>query len=61
MRASPPEVIRERLGAGVPLGRIGTAEELAELVCFLLSDRAATSPGSRLAVDGGILGTLIPR
>jgi NAD(P)-dependent dehydrogenase (short-subunit alcohol dehydrogenase family) len=56
-----PQVIRERLGAGVPLGRIGTADELAELVCFLLSDRAAHITGQSLAVDGGILGTLIPR
>jgi NAD(P)-dependent dehydrogenase (short-subunit alcohol dehydrogenase family) len=56
-----PEVIRERLGAGVPLGRIGTAEDLAELACFLLSDRAAHITGQSLAVDGGILGTLIPR
>jgi NAD(P)-dependent dehydrogenase (short-subunit alcohol dehydrogenase family) len=56
-----PELIRERLGAGVPLGRIGTAEELAELACFLLSDRAAHITGQSLAVDGGILGTLIPR
>jgi len=45
----------------VPLGRIGTAEELAELACFLLSDRAAHITGQSLAVDGGILGTLIPR
>ena len=29
------------LGKGVPMGRIGTAEELAELACFLLSDRAS--------------------
>jgi NAD(P)-dependent dehydrogenase (short-subunit alcohol dehydrogenase family) len=56
-----PELIRERLGAGVPLGRIGTAEDLAELACFLLSDRAAHITGQSLAVDGGILGTLIPR
>jgi NAD(P)-dependent dehydrogenase (short-subunit alcohol dehydrogenase family) len=59
--ASAPQAIRERLGAGVPLGRIGTAEELAELVCFLLSDRASHITAQAIAVDGGILGTLTPR
>jgi NAD(P)-dependent dehydrogenase (short-subunit alcohol dehydrogenase family) len=59
--ASPPQAIRERLGAQVPLGRIGTAEELAELVCFLLSDRASHITAQTIAVDGGILGTLTPR
>jgi len=59
--ASPPQAIRARLGAAVPLGRIGTAEELAELVCFLLSDRASHVTAQAIAADGGILGTLTPR
>ena len=58
---APADAIRERLGANVPLGRIGTADELAELVCFLLSDRASHITAQTIAVDGGILGTLIPR
>ena len=58
---SPVEAIRERLGANVPQGRIGTADELAELVCFLLSDRASHITAQTIAVDGGILGTLTPR
>jgi NAD(P)-dependent dehydrogenase (short-subunit alcohol dehydrogenase family) len=56
-----PQAIRARLGQGVPMGRIGSAEELAELVCFLLSDRASHITGQSIAVDGGVLGTLIPR
>ncbi len=56
-----PQAIRARLGQSVPMGRIGTAEELAELVCFLLSDRASHITAQSIAVDGGILGTLIPR
>lgn len=56
-----PQAIRARLGGGVPLGRIGTADELAELVCFLLSDRASHITAQAIAVDGGILGTLTPR
>ena len=59
--ASPPQALRERLAASVPLGRIGTADELAELVCFLLSDRASHITAQTIAVDGGMLGTLIPR
>jgi NAD(P)-dependent dehydrogenase (short-subunit alcohol dehydrogenase family) len=60
-RTSTPQAIRERLGAAVPLGRIGTAEELAELVCFLLSDRAGHITAQTIVADGGILGTLTPR
>jgi NAD(P)-dependent dehydrogenase (short-subunit alcohol dehydrogenase family) len=58
---SPPQAIRERLGAAVPLGRIGTADEVAELVCFLLSDRASHITAQAIGVDGGVLGTLTPR
>jgi NAD(P)-dependent dehydrogenase (short-subunit alcohol dehydrogenase family) len=56
-----PESIRALLGKGVPMGRIGTAEELAELVCFLLSERAGHITAQSIAVDGGILGTHSPR
>ncbi|HEY6823763.1 MAG TPA: SDR family NAD(P)-dependent oxidoreductase [Steroidobacteraceae bacterium] len=58
---APAEAIRARLGSHVPQGRIGSADELAELVCFLLSDRASHITAQTIAVDGGILGTLIPR
>jgi NAD(P)-dependent dehydrogenase (short-subunit alcohol dehydrogenase family) len=59
--SASPQAIRERLGQSVPMGRIGAAEELAELVCFLLSDRASHITAQSIAVDGGVLGTLIPR
>jgi NAD(P)-dependent dehydrogenase (short-subunit alcohol dehydrogenase family) len=55
------EALRERLSSNVPQGRIGRADELAELVCFLLSDRASHITAQTIAVDGGILGTLTPR
>ena len=36
------------------LSRIGTPEEVAELVAFLASDRAAFINGQSILVDGGI-------
>jgi NAD(P)-dependent dehydrogenase (short-subunit alcohol dehydrogenase family) len=54
---SSPQKLRDLLGKGVPMGRIGTAEELAQLACFLLSDLASHITAQAIAVDGGILGT----
>jgi len=39
--------------AGTPLGRIGTAEEVAGVITFLCSDAAAYLTGQNLIVDGG--------
>jgi len=44
--------IREALVALHPAGRLGTAEEVAELTAFLLSDRASFVHGSYHLVDG---------
>lgn len=43
----------ERIGAGVPLGRAGTAEEVAEAILWLASDAAAYVSGAILDVAGG--------
>ncbi len=48
-------------GANVPQGRVGQPEECAALAAFLLSDAASHITAQSIAVDGGMLGTLIPR
>jgi NAD(P)-dependent dehydrogenase (short-subunit alcohol dehydrogenase family) len=55
----PPGAM-ERLAASVPQRRTGTAEEVAEVAAFLLSDAAGHVTGQAWAVDGGVLGTLDP-
>jgi NAD(P)-dependent dehydrogenase (short-subunit alcohol dehydrogenase family) len=45
----------ERFRTAVPLGRLGTAEDVAALVTFLLSDEAAFITGAGYEVDGGTL------
>jgi 3-oxoacyl-[acyl-carrier protein] reductase len=44
---------RAKLGANVPIGRIGKAEEFAAMACFLCSDRAGFTTGTAINMDGG--------
>ena len=52
LKVRTPEENRARL-ALVPMGRQGSAEEVAKLVLYLLSDDAAYMTGSEVAIDGG--------
>lgn len=47
-------VAREVRGAAVPIGRLGRAEDVAEAVAFLLSDKAGYIHGQHILVDGGV-------
>jgi NAD(P)-dependent dehydrogenase (short-subunit alcohol dehydrogenase family) len=45
--------LRASVESGTPLGRAGTAEEVADAIVFLLSDLARYITGQNLVVDGG--------
>jgi len=48
-----PEEQIARLGARLPLGRIGTGDDIANAVAFLASDEASYVSGQILQIDGG--------
>ena len=50
-----PDSVAERYAASIPLGRYGTAEEVANVVLFLCSDLASNVTGTQYVVDGGRL------
>jgi 3-oxoacyl-[acyl-carrier protein] reductase len=49
-----PENVRNEWASKVPLGRLGTAEDVASAVCFLASDEASYISGQVLAVNGAM-------
>jgi 3-oxoacyl-[acyl-carrier protein] reductase len=54
MTQALPAELKERITAVIPLGRLGTAEEVAGAVRFLASDEAAYITGHVLSVNGGM-------
>ena len=55
MTAAIPEATREAHLRNVPVGRLGTTADVAEVVAFLSSDAAAYVTGQVIGVDGGLV------
>ena len=54
MTRALPESVRDEWASKVPLGRLGTAEDVASAVCFLATDEASYISGQVLAVNGAM-------
>ncbi len=48
-----PEAMQRFVAENIPLGRFGTAEEIANVVTFLCSPKASWVTGATVVVDGG--------
>ena len=49
-----PDEVKQKILASVPLGRMGTPEDIAAAVKFLVSEDASYITGHVLAVNGGM-------
>jgi 3-oxoacyl-[acyl-carrier protein] reductase len=54
LKQDTPEQRKRRI-AGIPLGRVGRPEEIAEAVAFLATERSSYITGETLNVNGGLL------
>jgi acetoacetyl-CoA reductase len=51
--AVPKEVLDTKIIPQIPVGRLGTPEEVAALVAYLCTEVAAFMTGANLAINGG--------
>ncbi|HEX2653815.1 MAG TPA: SDR family oxidoreductase [Xanthobacteraceae bacterium] len=49
-----PDGARARMTRDIPIGRLGRADEVADLCVYLLSDEAAFVTGAEMVIDGGL-------
>ncbi len=54
MTAALPDKVKEELKTRIPLGRLGSARDVAAAIVFLASDEAAYITGHVLNVNGGL-------
>ena len=54
MTEAMPEGAKDKIITGIPMGRTGKPEDVAEAVAFLASEQAGYIPGEVLRVDGGM-------
>jgi 3-oxoacyl-[acyl-carrier protein] reductase len=54
MTSALPEAARTRMLESIPLARLGSAQDIANAVCFLASEQAAYVTGEVLKVNGGM-------
>lgn len=55
-----PEEARRKMIARQPVGRMGTAEEIAEAILYLASPQASFATGTALVIDGGFTAFKLP-
>lgn len=48
-----PKQVIDGIAAGIPMGRLGTIQELGELAAFLASDESSYITGQGIVIDGG--------
>jgi acetoacetyl-CoA reductase len=51
--AVPKEVLDAKIIPQIPLGRLGTPDEVAALVAYICSDEAGFMTGANVAINGG--------